>query len=66
MHLFIDNINILIDNVFSSSKDAKQRWKQMMQEYIDAFTILRQPHEYSDDDIRVFQSKMEDFFTAFV
>jgi hypothetical protein len=66
--LFVDNIDSLIDQIFSSPADTelKQIWKQMLQDYRDALTILRQPQEYTDDDIAVFQDKIDSFFTAYV
>jgi len=38
----------------------------MLQDYRDAMEILRQPQDYTDDDIKDFQRKMDRFFTAYV
>jgi hypothetical protein len=66
--LFSDNIDVLIDYVFSSPQDSErhQIWKKIIQDYRKALTILRQPNEYSDDAINMFQSKIDDFFTAYI
>mgnify|MGYP006998225212 CR=1 FL=1 len=37
-----------------------------MENYKDAMVILRQPNEYTNEDIIAFQSKMDDFFIAYV
>lgn len=66
--LFIDNIFHLVDYIFSSPEDVEPRdiWRKMLQDYRDALLILRQPQEYTDNDIETFQSKIDDFFTAYV
>jgi hypothetical protein len=66
--LFIDNINILVDYVFSAPEDSERKeiWRKMLQDYRDALIILRQPQEYTDEDIATFQAKIDDFFTAYV
>jgi hypothetical protein len=38
----------------------------MVQDYRDAMVILRKPEEYTDKDIQEFQSKIDNFFTAYV
>jgi hypothetical protein len=38
----------------------------MGQNYREAMVILRQPGEYTDDDIINFQTKIDDFFTTYV
>jgi hypothetical protein len=38
----------------------------MVQNYRDAMVILRKPEEYTVDDIDNFQTKIDDFFTAYV
>jgi hypothetical protein len=66
--LFIDNISHLVDWIFSSPEDAELRdiWRKLLSDYRDALLILRQPQEYTDNDIEEFQSKIDDFFTAYV
>ncbi len=38
----------------------------MIGDYRDALLILWQPHEYTDEDISLFQNKIDDFYTAYV
>jgi hypothetical protein len=66
--LFIDNITHLIDYIFSSDGDieSKRIWHKMIKDYGDAMQILRKRIEYSEDDIKTFQQKIDDFFTAYV
>jgi hypothetical protein len=68
MRLFIDNIFCLVDYIFSREEDAELRniWRQMIGDYCDAPLILRQPQEYTDEDIQTFQNKIDDFYTAYV
>ncbi len=65
---FIDNMSCLIDFIFSAPSDAelKEIWKKMIQDYSEALVILRQPNEYTDEDIDQFQTKIDDFFSAYV
>jgi hypothetical protein len=66
--LFVDNLDELIQHIFSNPihEERKQIWKRMVQNYREAMVILRQPGEYTDDDINNFQTKIDDFFTAYV
>jgi len=60
---FIDNLDYLVDHVFSNPihEEQKQIWKQMLNNYREAMIILRQPEEYTDKDIKEFQTKIDDF-----
>ncbi len=66
--LIIDNIFCLVDYIFSREEDAELRniWRQMIGDYRDALLILRQPQEYTDEDIQNFQNKIDDFYAAYV
>jgi hypothetical protein len=66
--LFMDNISELVDYTFSSPEDAelKQIWDKMLQDYNEAMKILRKRSEYTDEDIKTFQLKIDSFFTAYV
>jgi len=44
--------------------EQKQIWVNMLQDYRDAMEILRQPQDYTDDDIKDFQGKIDSFFTV--
>jgi len=65
---FIDNLDYLVDHVFSNPihEEQKQIWKQMLNNYREAMIILRQPEEYTDKDIKEFQTKIDDFYTTYV
>ena len=66
--LFMDNISELVDYTFSSPEDAelKQIWDKMLQDYNEAMKILRKRSEYTDEDIKTFQLKIDSFFTNYV
>jgi hypothetical protein len=66
--LFMDNITHLVDYIFSSADDAEMKaiWRKMIQDYSDAMKILRKRSEYTEDDIKNFQLKIDDFFAAYV
>jgi hypothetical protein len=67
--LFIDTLDELMEHVFPNPihEEQKQIWNHMVQNYWEAMVILRQPGEYTDDDdINNFQTKIDDFFTAYV
>jgi hypothetical protein len=57
-----------MDYIFSREEDAELRniWRQMIGDYCDALLILRQPQEYTNEDIQNFQNKIESFYTAYV
>jgi hypothetical protein len=65
---FVDNMYVLIDFIFAAQEDAelKDIWYKMVQDYSEALVILRQQNEFTDDDIERFQSKIDDFFSAYV
>jgi hypothetical protein len=65
---FIDNLDYLVDHVFSNPihEEQKQIWKQMLNNYREAIIILRQSEEYTDKDIKQFQTKIDDFYTTYV
>jgi hypothetical protein len=66
--LFIDNIDVLIDFIFSSPEDIDMRniWWMMMQDYRGAMAILWKWSEYSVNDLKEFQLKIDAFFAAYV
>jgi len=44
----------------------KEIWRQMIFDYRDAMNILRKTQEYTDEDIEIFQDKIDSFFKAYV
>jgi hypothetical protein len=65
---FVDNLDNLIDFIFSAPEDTEMNrtWKTMINNYRDAMIIVRQPNEYSDEDIIEFQTKIDDFFISYI
>ena len=63
---FIDNIEALVHHIFLLPEytEQKQIWINMLQDYRDAMEIFRQPQDYTDDDIKDFQGKIDSFFTV--
>ena len=61
---FVDNLDFLVEQIFSSpeNEERKRIWKELLQNYREAMIILRQQQEYTDDDIKTFQTKIDDFF----
>jgi len=68
MRLAMDNIAHLVDFVFSSPDDTELKgiWMKMLDDDQEAMKILRKRSEYTEEDINNFQSKIDDFFTAYV
>lgn len=66
--LFMDNVICLVEYIFSAPEDAemKEIWRQMIFDYRDAINILRKTQEYTDEDIEIFQDKIDSFFKAYV
>ncbi len=66
--LFVDHISELIEFVFDSDEDAemKNNWTKMMEDYQDAMAILWKWSEYTEQEIKEFQLKIDDFFVAYV
>jgi len=63
---FIVNIEALVHHIFLLPEytEQKQIWINMLQDYRDAMEIFRQPQDYTDDDIKDFQGKIDSFFTV--
>jgi hypothetical protein len=64
----MDFITRLVDYIFSSADDAEMKaiWRKMIQDYSDAMKILRKWSEYTENDIKNFKLKIDDFFAAYV
>jgi hypothetical protein len=65
---FIDSMDELVNHIFSLDDHVEERevWKNMLQDYRDAMEILWQPNDYSDDDIKEFQMKIDSFYLAYI
>jgi hypothetical protein len=57
-----------VEYIFSAPEDAemKEIWRQMIFDYRDAMNILRKTQEYTDEDIEIFQDKIDSFLKAYV
>jgi hypothetical protein len=66
--MFVSHLHILIDYLFQHPEDAekKQVWYGLIDDYCDAMDILLMQREYTDDDIKQFQQKIDSFFAAYV
>jgi hypothetical protein len=64
--LAINNVAHLISFPFSAPEDDKKKriWMKLIRDYRDAMNILWKCTEYTAEDIRLFQVKINDFFSA--
>ena len=62
--LAIDNVAHLISFTFSAPEDDKKKriWIKLIQDYRDAMNILQKCTEFTAEDIRLIQVKINDFF----
>ena len=65
---FVKNIGILTNFCFPQPEDEEQRrvWHELCQLYSDAMEILLLRREYTDEEIELFQDKMDDFLYLYL
>jgi hypothetical protein len=64
---FIKNINIIIDDAWEQQTfDKQQQLKDALSKYREALKILTQHSEYTNDDIELFQSLVDDFYEVWI
>jgi hypothetical protein len=64
---FMENIGVLIDYIFHHPEDTKKRNTRhyLCGKYCEAMEILQLRREYTDEDIELFQQKIDEFFIAY-
>jgi len=61
----INNIDKLLPVCLCEADDPNS-WSTCIADYRAGFKILRQPDDYTDDDVKMFQRKMDDFFQSWI
>jgi len=65
---FITGLGPLIDFIFQhpDDSDARNKWHEVLRYYTDAMDLLRQPTEFTDEEIDEFRELIDNFYKKWI